>query len=413
MYEGTTMSKIDIDKFVASLIEFSPQQSMKYIKALAEQELRYKDREIVEIAQESEDEKIRKELIEHIKANCETGFILFQKFSPDDILAWLEKQGEKPQGKTALKAIHEEKEDNVNKVEPKFKRGDWIISKYMHLVMQILNNDNVSYKTVETDGTERNDSYDFIERNFKLWTIADAKDGDVLAEDSCIFIIQKLGDNSTAAKTYCTLYDDGDFDDGSILYFDIDSTKPATKEQRDFLFQKIHDAGYEWDAEKKEIKKMEQKSKWDDDEQYLLVCKNALRKYQMSDKWDADIIIKWLDDKLKQEELKSKWSKEDEKSWLGIIDEIKANKSTAPDYDIKTYNRFLSWLNNIKQRIEKPTIIWHDVSEEPEEMKELLVEWESDVATWHTVGFYDAGSDNFREYNMSKIDNVIRWMYID
>ena len=43
---------------------------------------------------ESEDEKIRKELIEHIKANCETGFILFQKFSPDDVIAWLEKQGE-------------------------------------------------------------------------------------------------------------------------------------------------------------------------------------------------------------------------------------------------------------------------------------------------------------------------------
>lgn len=46
------MSKIDIDKFVASLIEFSPQQSMKYIKALADQGLKYKDGEIVEIEQE-------------------------------------------------------------------------------------------------------------------------------------------------------------------------------------------------------------------------------------------------------------------------------------------------------------------------------------------------------------------------
>jgi len=44
---------------------------------------------------ESEDESIRKELIEHIKANCETPFILFQKFSPDTILAWLEKQADK------------------------------------------------------------------------------------------------------------------------------------------------------------------------------------------------------------------------------------------------------------------------------------------------------------------------------
>ena len=43
------MTKIDIDKFVASLIEFSPQQSMKYIKALADQGLKYKDGEIVSI----------------------------------------------------------------------------------------------------------------------------------------------------------------------------------------------------------------------------------------------------------------------------------------------------------------------------------------------------------------------------
>ena len=46
---------------------------------------------------ESEDERIRKELIEHIKANCESDFILFQKFSSDDVIAWLEKQGDKPQ----------------------------------------------------------------------------------------------------------------------------------------------------------------------------------------------------------------------------------------------------------------------------------------------------------------------------
>lgn len=45
------MTKIDIDKFVASLMGFSPQQSMKYIKALADQGLKYKDGEIVEIEQ--------------------------------------------------------------------------------------------------------------------------------------------------------------------------------------------------------------------------------------------------------------------------------------------------------------------------------------------------------------------------
>lgn len=41
---------------------------------------------------ESEDERIRKELIEHIKANKEVDYVLFKKFSPDEVIAWLEKQ---------------------------------------------------------------------------------------------------------------------------------------------------------------------------------------------------------------------------------------------------------------------------------------------------------------------------------
>lgn len=48
--------------------------------------------EILPELAESEDEKIRKALIEHIKANKWADYVLFQKFSPDDVIAWLEKQ---------------------------------------------------------------------------------------------------------------------------------------------------------------------------------------------------------------------------------------------------------------------------------------------------------------------------------
>ena len=34
----------------------------------------------------------------------------------------------------------------------------------------------------------------------------------------------------------------------------IDKAKPATKEQRDTLFKKMKEAGYQWDAKKKELK---------------------------------------------------------------------------------------------------------------------------------------------------------------
>lgn len=148
--------------------------------------------------------------------------------------------------------------DFTPKVEPKFEieKGKWYVcntSRYTDFIV------GEAYYCPENGMLKPNENAiaRYVARDcFHLWTIQDAKDGDVLAEDSCIFIIQKLGDNNTAAKTYYTLYDDGDFDNGSILYFDIDSTKPATKEQRGLLFQKIREAGYEWDANKKELRKI-------------------------------------------------------------------------------------------------------------------------------------------------------------
>ena len=50
---------------------------------------------------------------------------------------------------------------------------------------------------------------------------------------------------------------------------------------------------------------------------------------------------------LKKIEQKHAWSEEDEGILKGIIWEIEANKSYAPDYDIATYDRFLSWLKSI------------------------------------------------------------------
>lgn len=61
---------------------------------------------------ENEDERIRKSLIEHIKGI--TSWNYFLGISKEQMLAWLEKQGEqKP----------------IDKVEPKFHEGEWITIK--------------------------------------------------------------------------------------------------------------------------------------------------------------------------------------------------------------------------------------------------------------------------------------------
>ena len=94
-------------------------------------------------------------------------------------------------------------------------------------------------------------------------------------------------------------------------------------------------------------KQGEQKPKWgDDDEQYLLVCKNALRKYQVSDKWDADIISKWLDDKLKQGEQKPKWSEEDDKILIDCYNVIHRS-----DYSKEKRLEIVNWIKSLKERI--------------------------------------------------------------
>lgn len=72
---------------------------------------------------ESEDERIRKGIIRNLEylANKSEGFY---KDELKERIAWLEKQGEKQRGKSALEAVNEEKVNNANKVEPKFQVGD-------------------------------------------------------------------------------------------------------------------------------------------------------------------------------------------------------------------------------------------------------------------------------------------------
>ena len=220
----------------------------------------------------SEDEMIIKELISFV-SNDGWKFTKLTKEEKKSWIAWLKKQCQKSTSEiikeyfanTPKEQLDKDWEElkHLNDVgitleecnETKFHEGDWIVNNNSGGVCQVteIKDDEYCLWPLDAEIMGYLRIID-IDNDYHLWTIQDAKDGDVLVEDSCIFIIQKLGDNSNAAKTYCTLYNDGDFDDGSILYFDVDSTYPATKEQRDLLFQKMYKTGYEWDADKKELK---------------------------------------------------------------------------------------------------------------------------------------------------------------
>lgn len=148
--------------------------------------------------------------------------------------------------------------ETVNKTEPKFKVGDWIVNRLGN-IWHIDSFDAKNYQVTNTKG-EHNYFPINIQDRMHLWTIADAKPGDVLATEpidaypSPFVAIYKIR-RPDYFNSYCLIRFDGKFYEADTGH-SIENIYPATKEQRDLLFQKMKEAGYEWDAEKKELNKI-------------------------------------------------------------------------------------------------------------------------------------------------------------
>ena len=168
--------------------------------------------------------------------------------------------------------------------------------------------------------------YGTVEESAHLWTIQDAKNGDVLVckDDKKPFISAGFDKFCPKyPKAYCGICDDGTFiaskGDSFWAYSDV---CPATKEQRDVLEKAMADAGYTFDAEKKELKKIEQKSAWSEEDERCLT--NAI--YACEQMSDEDYnhsqgyidAIKWF----KSLKDRTTWKPSDEqlKSLQGVID---------------------------------------------------------------------------------------------
>lgn len=237
---------------------------------------------------ESEDEKIRKEIISALKYANHKGVY-------DKHLAWLEKQGEQkpiinaPSREVILaiwdlgnewkeltngsisteygtqlnyiqKHWHESEyylkvkqgENHADKVESKFHEGDWVVIKANgnEHVKQIV---RIEYFTSGHPQYILSDGLWFGNgTEARLWTIEDAKPGDVLysQKHNLIWIYK---DNKHYYASINLNYADGISFDGDIVI--PSDVCPANKVQRSILFQKMKEAGYVWDGEKKELKK--------------------------------------------------------------------------------------------------------------------------------------------------------------
>lgn len=246
----------------------------KYKKALERAKVVYhdhrKDRywrdwltELFPELKESEDEKIRYEIIAFLEQSIHRGGgTPIPQEQEDKWLAWLEKQGKKK---------------SADRTTPKFKVGNWIVGNGgIFKITQY--EDEHGYNLTDTTGCVVHFvSPDYVESNFHLWTIDDTKEGDVLycktiGGTEFIMVLKNIT-RHCILNSYCRYNSDDGFDINVPSVMSVrDNPKPATKEQRDWLFSKMKEAGYEWDSEKKELKKIVPKT------------------------LDADKVIEWLND---------------------------------------------------------------------------------------------------------------------
>ena len=156
--------------------------------------------------------------------------------------------------------------NNINHNDrPKFKVGDWIVyDKYgTKDIDRIVKFD---HDIVRFESSTWLLNYQ-LNKDCKLWTIKDAEGGDVLScENGWTCIFKALDNHTNTFSSYCFMDKKGWFCECGGQGHTLDDRicgeiHPATKEQRDLLFQKMKEAGYEWDAEKKELKNVEPKFK--------------------------------------------------------------------------------------------------------------------------------------------------------
>ena len=235
----------------------------------------------------------------------------------------------------------------ADKVEPKFKVGNWITNGHCKCQITFIDS-RYWYSETCVLGNVID-----IDKTFHLWTIQDAKDGDVLAtDDGSICVFDSTVEDGKYPFAYCGLTRRRFESYDRRLPFTHNNIHPATKEQRDLLFQKMHEAGYEWNSKTKELKKINS------------YCQEHCKGYQETGQCYADgecEAKRKTEQNLNIDEGKAEmdycftkmmagekvtpvWSETDESIVESILYWLKSvlNKGSYPRYE--------HWLNSIKQR---------------------------------------------------------------
>lgn len=232
------------------------------------------------------------------------------------------------------------------KTKPMFKDEDWIIYKDDHTreedVLVVSNPDPNGTSLYTVKGQQKYYlSWNYL-KDAKLWTLQDAKPGDILKYYSSIFILKESHDNFV--ETYCVLYeDDGDFIIDDEFNIDEGIIKPASREQRDRLFARIKGSGYEWDEKDKKLVNSTLKEKEEIDSGFSWMM-NGIKNFEAILGYIKDKDLQeWLKDQLRMNETEG-WTEEDKKNYKEILVYLERQGNSATlDVNRKKWRVLESW----------------------------------------------------------------------
>jgi len=281
---------------------------------------------------ESEDDRIRKSISNYINVTLDDN----ESVEKEKWLGWLEKQGEM-KSKKEVDNLHNYlygEQKPADMVEPKFKAGQWIIDTQDGGILHINKVLEYAYEVTTLNSGSYRLSRCSIETLYKPWTIQDAKNGDVLvgSKRGVILMFRGIGntewDDVIDYHCYYDCYREDFIVQKDLNYWgntENNQLEPAIKEQCDLLFQKMKEAGYEWDTEKKKLSKCvidEGKSEID-------YCFTKM---------------------MNGEKVNPAWSEEDEERIREIIEYLNELYDKYR-FDLNELNDKENWLKSLKDRI--------------------------------------------------------------
>lgn len=150
---------------------------------------------------------------------------------------------------------------------PKFNVGDWVFmnthGSQPWLVIKVTPN---YYEIKDSSGYIKAKSHHTIDSLFHLWTIKDAKSGNILAiTDGCRPFIFKGLYYDGAPTAYCGIdTTDSIYISDEDLPWTRDTVRPATYEERQLLFNKLEEKNYKWNTDTLTLSKIQKR--WRDNE---------------------------------------------------------------------------------------------------------------------------------------------------